>query len=99
MCSSDLSQRFAVSGGVSLTGNALETFDKSNGIDLRQRYLVVAPQLSGYYITKAAANFRVSYSGMTMPDTMAAFEYDLYYIKHLSPRLDAYITILSLRPR
>jgi lipopolysaccharide/colanic/teichoic acid biosynthesis glycosyltransferase len=38
-------------------------------------------------------------SGAAMPDTMAALEYDLYYIKHLSPRLDAYIMILSLRPR
>ena len=34
-----------------------------------------------------------------MPDTLASLEYDFYYIKHLSPRLDAYIAILSLRPQ
>jgi lipopolysaccharide/colanic/teichoic acid biosynthesis glycosyltransferase len=34
-----------------------------------------------------------------MPDAVAALEHDLYYIKHMSPFLDAYITVLALRPR
>jgi len=33
------------------------------------------------------------------PDALAALERDLYYIKHLSPALDAYIAVLALRPR
>jgi lipopolysaccharide/colanic/teichoic acid biosynthesis glycosyltransferase len=32
-----------------------------------------------------------------MPDTLAALEYDLYYIKHLSPLMDAYVALLSIR--
>jgi lipopolysaccharide/colanic/teichoic acid biosynthesis glycosyltransferase len=35
----------------------------------------------------------------SMPDSFAALERDLYYIKHLSPALDAYIAVLALRPR
>jgi len=31
------------------------------------------------------------------PDSLAALEYDLYYIKHLSPVLDAYIVVLTIR--
>jgi lipopolysaccharide/colanic/teichoic acid biosynthesis glycosyltransferase len=34
-----------------------------------------------------------------VPDSLTALEYDLYYIKHLSPAIDAYIAMLSLRPR
>jgi lipopolysaccharide/colanic/teichoic acid biosynthesis glycosyltransferase len=33
------------------------------------------------------------------PDTLAALEYDLYYVKHVSPAMDAYILLLSLRGR
>ena len=32
-----------------------------------------------------------------MPDSLAALEYDLYYVKHLSAAMDAYILVLSLR--
>jgi lipopolysaccharide/colanic/teichoic acid biosynthesis glycosyltransferase len=34
-----------------------------------------------------------------MPDSLAALEYDLYYVKHLSAAMDAYILVLSLRGR
>jgi lipopolysaccharide/colanic/teichoic acid biosynthesis glycosyltransferase len=33
------------------------------------------------------------------PDSLAALEYDLYYVKHLSAAMDAYILLLSLRGR
>jgi lipopolysaccharide/colanic/teichoic acid biosynthesis glycosyltransferase len=33
------------------------------------------------------------------PDGLAALEYDLYYVKHLSAAMDAYILLLSLRGR
>jgi lipopolysaccharide/colanic/teichoic acid biosynthesis glycosyltransferase len=32
-----------------------------------------------------------------MPDSIAELEYDLYYIKHLSPALDFYVLLLQLR--
>ena len=34
-----------------------------------------------------------------LPDAHAALERDLYYSKHLSPAMDAYIAVLALRPR
>jgi lipopolysaccharide/colanic/teichoic acid biosynthesis glycosyltransferase len=52
--------------------------------------LSVKPGLTGW----AQAHARDS-----TPDTLAALEYDLYYVKHLSAAMDAYILLLSFRGR
>ena len=33
----------------------------------------------------------------SVADSIAALEYDLYYIKHLSPGLDLYVLLLACR--
>ncbi|HYK60683.1 MAG TPA: sugar transferase [Bryobacteraceae bacterium] len=40
---------------------------------------------------------QVHTSAAEMPDSIATLEYDLYYIKHLSPTLDLYTLLLALR--
>ena len=61
----------------------------------RQRHFV-KPGITGW----AQVNYKY---GETLEDTIVKLEYDLYYIKHLSPALDAYIifqtfkTMLRLR--
>lgn len=51
--------------------------------------LSVKPGLTGWA--------QVHASGTEMPDSIAALEYDLYYIKHLSPGLDLYVLLLACR--
>lgn len=61
-----------VSAGLTLTENRLETLDGSNGIDLKQRYLSVAPQIGLWAFSKSGANIRVTYSGATIPAPLNA---------------------------
>jgi len=55
----------------------------------RQR-LCVKPGITGW----AQINHKY---GDTIEDTITKLEYDLYYIKHLSPALDAYIIFHTLK--
>ena len=85
-----------VRGDLALVGPAPErpefTAALRERIPFYNHRLSVKPGLTGWAQIHRDSN-------ATMPDTLAALEYDLYYIKHLSPRVDAYIAILSLRPR
>jgi len=55
----------------------------------RQRHFV-KPGITGW----AQINHKY---GDTVEDTITKLEYDLYYIKHLSPSLDLYIIVNSLK--
>ena len=55
----------------------------------RQR-LCVRPGITGW----AQINYKY---GDTLEDTMRKLEYDLYYIKHISPSLDAYIIFHTIK--
>ncbi len=55
----------------------------------RQRHFV-KPGITGW----AQINYKY---GDTFEDTIVKLEYDLYYIKHLSPALDAYIIFQTLK--
>jgi len=55
----------------------------------RQRHFV-KPGITGW----AQINYKY---GDTLEDTIVKLEYDLYYIKHLSPALDAYIIFQTLK--
>jgi lipopolysaccharide/colanic/teichoic acid biosynthesis glycosyltransferase len=55
----------------------------------RQR-LCVRPGITGW----AQINHKY---GDTMEDAVRKLEYDLYYIKHLSPSLDAYVVLQTLK--
>jgi lipopolysaccharide/colanic/teichoic acid biosynthesis glycosyltransferase len=51
--------------------------------------LSVKPGLTGWAQVHAGS--------AEMPDSVATLEYDLYYVKHLSPALDAYVLLLAMR--
>jgi sugar transferase (PEP-CTERM system associated) len=55
----------------------------------RQRHCV-RPGITGW----AQINYKY---GATLEDTVTKLEYDLYYIKHISPSLDAYIIFHTLK--
>lgn len=66
--------RVQASLGANLSGIRNDNLDLSNGIDLKQRYLVFSPQASFYYIPKLGANFRFYYSGRTVPVPLNALQ-------------------------
>lgn len=80
-------------GELSLIGPAPERPEFAaalrNQIPLYSHRLSVKPGLTGWE--------QIHRDPEEMPDSLEGLEYDLYYIKHLSPWLDAYIAILSLR--
>jgi lipopolysaccharide/colanic/teichoic acid biosynthesis glycosyltransferase len=81
-------------GDLALAGPAPERPEFASA--LRQRIpfygqrLSVKPGLTGWAQVHARDG---------TPDSLAALEYDLYYVKHLSAAMDAYILLLSLRGR
>jgi lipopolysaccharide/colanic/teichoic acid biosynthesis glycosyltransferase len=81
-------------GDLALAGPAPERPEFASA--LRQRIpfygqrLSVKPGLTGWAQVHARDG---------APDSLAALEYDLYYVKHLSAAMDAYILLLSLRGR
>jgi lipopolysaccharide/colanic/teichoic acid biosynthesis glycosyltransferase len=81
-------------GDLALAGPAPERPEFASA--LRQRIpfygqrLTVKPGLTGWAQVHASNG---------APDSLAALEYDLYYVKHLSAAMDAYILLLSLRGR
>ncbi|HEY6342713.1 MAG TPA: sugar transferase [Bryobacteraceae bacterium] len=81
-------------GDLALAGPAPERPEFASA--LRQRIpfygqrLSVKPGLTGWAQVHAKDG---------TPDSLAALEYDLYYVKHLSAAMDAYILLLSLRKR
>jgi lipopolysaccharide/colanic/teichoic acid biosynthesis glycosyltransferase len=83
-----------VRGDLALAGPAPERPEFASA--LRQRIpfygqrLSVKPGLTGWAQVHARDG---------TPDSLAALEYDLYYVKHLSAAMDAYILVLSLRGR
>lgn len=62
----------------------------SEKIPYYQRRHFVKPGLTGWAQIHA-------WRGDTLEDTLVELEYDLYYVKHLSPALDAYILFRTLK--
>lgn len=80
-------------GEISLIGPRPERLEYAQRLSqwlpyYRQRHSV-KPGITGW----AQINRR---GGGQLPDAQAALEYDLYYIKHISPPLDAYILLHSV---
>jgi lipopolysaccharide/colanic/teichoic acid biosynthesis glycosyltransferase len=79
-------------GDLALAGPAPERPEFASALRRRIPFygqrLSVKPGLTGWAQVHASNG---------TPDSLAALEYDLYYVKHLSAAMDAYILLLSLR--